>query len=58
MLLGTIAFACFFVLISANKVNEPVNTDCTESGTKNENSHSQEEYILENFIGSVLIGIK
>ncbi|MBC7828899.1 MAG: hypothetical protein H7122_14215 [Chitinophagaceae bacterium] len=53
MLLGTIAFACFFILISATKTHD---ADCIESDAKNNDSNSQGDFILKNFIGSVLIG--
>ena len=57
LVLGTIVFASFFVLISAARTEQPVNTDLTESDVKGENSHPQGEFILESFIGSVLIGV-
>lgn len=56
MLLGTIVFASLFVLISANKTPDPINSDCIESDAKNENTQSQGDFILKSFIGSVLIG--
>lgn len=56
ILLGTIVFAAFFVLISANKSQEPVNAECIDSDVKNNNTQSQGDFILKSFIGSVLIG--
>ncbi|MGZ5134244.1 MAG: hypothetical protein ACXWCG_03810 [Flavitalea sp.] len=57
LVLGTIVFASFFVLISATRTEQPVNTDLIESDMSGENRYPQGEFILESFIGSVLFGI-
>lgn len=55
MLVGTIAFASFFIFISVNKSTETAEAEFTESNTNKANT-SQGEYILESFVGSILIG--
>ena len=57
LVLGTIVFATFFVFISATRTEQPANIDSTESDMSGENRYPQGEFILESFIGSVLIGI-
>lgn len=58
VMLGTLAFTLFFVLVSAQKARESANPDCTGSETKAENKRPSGEFILESIVGSVLIGIK
>gem|GEM_PF-6759826 len=57
LLLGTMVFATFFVLISANKPQAAVNSDCTETEIKKEEIHPQGEFIWESFAGTILIGL-
>ena len=57
LVIGIIVFASFFVFISATRTEQPANTDSTETGVNKENLRPQGEYILESFVGSVLIGI-
>lgn len=56
MLLGSLAFASFFVFISSQKDQEPVNTECTGSDTKKSTANLRGEFILEGIVGSVLLG--
>jgi len=57
ILLGTITFALFFLFISVNKAQTIPAPDCIETGTANENTYPQGEFILETMIGAISIGI-
>lgn len=58
VVLGTLAFTLFFVLVSAQKARKSANPDCTDSETKNDSRHPSGDFILESLVGSVLIGLK
>lgn len=56
VLIGILAFALFFVLISASKVQQPMDAECTESGIKTETMRPTGEFIVESLVGSILVG--
>lgn len=56
-LLGCLAFALFFALVSTQKSREAEN-DGAGSETKTESTRPSGEFILESFVGSVLLGMK
>jgi hypothetical protein len=57
-MLGCLAFAVLFGLVSAQKAREAENIDCSRSETNAENRRPSGEFILETIVGSILVGIK
>jgi hypothetical protein len=55
-LLGIIAFAFFFAVISATKSPTTVASEQQESGSKGEHIHQRGDLILETLVGAILIG--
>lgn len=58
LILGSLAFTLFFVLVSAQKAREANGQDCTEAEIKAGKAHPSGEFILETIVGSILVGIK
>ena len=56
LLMGIIAFASVFVIISATKVPDTQGADSIESSSKTEAINPSGDFILETFVGSILIG--
>lgn len=58
VVLGTLVFTLFFVLVSAQKARDAANIECNGAETNAENKRPSGEFILESIVGSVLIGMK
>jgi hypothetical protein len=56
VLLGIMAFASFFTVISATREEEPVTSENTNSGSADEKLQPSGELILETLAGSILEG--
>jgi hypothetical protein len=56
IVLGSVVFACFFILVSADRSSETLSRDGIETGAQNDKTQSKGEFILESFMGSAVIG--
>ena len=58
IVLGSLAFALCFVLVSAQKARGAAMAECDEPETKAEKARPSGEFILEKLVGSVMFGIR
>ena len=56
LLMGIIAFAAVFVIISASRASDSSGLDASEPSTKREAMNPSGEFIVETLVGSILIG--